>query len=342
MTEVSVSDGFGESRERFEAMAAWLGGDDASGLDHAELEVRLDVEGRELLRRLFQDHLDLRAQRESRIEGIVDADGVGRGTVEGGHHRGLATVFGDVEVERLAYRRRGHPNLHLADAALNLPDQRHSHGLRRLAAVEATRGSFDDAVDAIGRASGQQLGKRQVEDLAQRAAADFDEFYATRAHTAGEDGDVLVLSCDGRGIVMRPEALRAATAKAAAAGTTKLATRLSKGEKRNRKRMAEVGAVYDLSPVPRTPADILARSADPGRRCAGVLRSSRDCAFATPLLPTCGRSYQGTSRLLTTRCSFEHWKLAGNNEAAPTCRAPSGTASSTWSAPRIRTATDPG
>ena len=259
-----VSDGFGDSRERFEALAAWLGGDDANGLDHGELEVRLDIEGRELLRRLFQDHLDLRAQRESRIEGIVDADGVGRGTVEGGHHRGLATVFGDVEVERLAYRRRGHPNLHPADAALNLPDQRHSHGLRRLAAIEATRGSFDEAVDSIGRTTGQQLDKRQVEDLAQRAAADFEEFYATRSHTTCEDGDVLVLSCDGKGIVMRPEALRAATAKAAAAGTTKLATRLSKGEKRNRKRMAEVGAVYDLSPVPRTPADILARSDETG------------------------------------------------------------------------------
>jgi hypothetical protein len=35
------------------------------------------------------------------------------------------------------------------------------------------------------------------------------------------------------------------------------ATRLSKGEKRNRKRMAEVGAVYEITPVPRCPADIL-------------------------------------------------------------------------------------
>src|SRR5680860_1074660 len=264
----SVSDGFEESRDRFEAMAAWLSGDDANGLDHAELEVRLDVEGRELLRRLFQDHPDLRARRESRIERIVDADGVGRETVEGGHRRGLATVFGDVEVDRLAYRRRGHANLHPADAALNLPDQRHSHGLRRLAAIEATRGSFDDAVDAIGRASGQQLGKRQVEDLAQRAAADFDEFYATRAHTAGNDGDVLVLSCDGKGIVMRPEALRPATAKAAAAGTTKLETRLSKGEKRNRKRMAEVGAVYTVVPVSRAATDVLASGDGTGERKA--------------------------------------------------------------------------
>lgn len=52
--------------------------------------------------------------------------------------------------------------------------------------------------------------------------------------------------------------MRPATERAAAAATTKLATRLSKGEKRNRKRLAEVGAVYDLAPVPRSPSDVLA------------------------------------------------------------------------------------
>jgi hypothetical protein len=56
---------------------------------------------------------------------------------------------------------------------------------------------------------------------------------------------------------MRPDALRPATAEAAAQALPKLATRLSKGEKRNRKRMAEVGSVYDAAPAPRTPADIM-------------------------------------------------------------------------------------
>lgn len=56
---------------------------------------------------------------------------------------------------------------------------------------------------------------------------------------------------------MRPDALRPATAKAAGDATAKLKTRLSRGEKRNRKRMAEVGAVYDVTPVVRTPADII-------------------------------------------------------------------------------------
>ena len=59
---------------------------------------------------------------------------------------------------------------------------------------------------------------------------------------------------------MRPGALRPQTAKAAAKASPKLKTRLSKGEKSNRKRMAEVGAVYDATPAVRTVADIMPSS----------------------------------------------------------------------------------
>lgn len=248
---------FGGSRACFEDVVGWLEGTEAGSLSHSELEDDLDRRGRELLRRLLQDHLDLRAQREHRVE-VVDADGIAHGSVEAGHTRQLATVFGAVGVERLAYRHRGAANLHPADAALNLPEERHSHGLRRLAAIESTRGSYEEAAEAIERATGVLVAKRQVEQLTARSAADVDDFYVTSAPEPGASDDVLVLSVDGKGIVMRPDSLRPATERAAAAATTKLETRLSKGEKRNRKRLAEVGAVYDLTPVPRSPADVLA------------------------------------------------------------------------------------
>ncbi|MGH9286580.1 MAG: ISKra4 family transposase, partial [Acidimicrobiales bacterium] len=167
-------------------------------------------------------------------------------------------------------------NLHPADGALNLPEERHSHGLRRLAALEATRGSFAGAVEAIGRATGQPLGKRQVEELAGRTAADFDEFYAGRQQPQdGDPDDVLVISADGKGIVMRPDALRPATAEAAAQATTKLETRLSKGEKRNRKRMAEVGTVYNIAPAPRSPADILPAAEEGGEATAAPVARNK-------------------------------------------------------------------
>jgi hypothetical protein len=270
--EPDSGDGFSRSRDRFETVLAWLGGEEAGGLTHGELETRLSEDHRELFRLLVQDHLDLRALREARLTGVRDTDGEDRSSAEPGHKRGLGTIFGEVVVQRMAYRRRGLRNLYPADAGLNLPTEKHSHGLRRLAAIEASRGSFDDAVAAIERSTGQQLGKRQVEDLTARAAVDFDTFYTTRRPPQGQASDVLVLSCDGKGVVMRPDALRAATRRAATRTTTKLATRLSKGEKRNRKRIAEVGAVYDATPVPRTPVDILPttdaerRAATPGPR----------------------------------------------------------------------------
>ena len=86
---------------------------------------------------------------------------------------------------------------------------------------------------------------------------------------------MVVLSCDGKGIVMRPDALRPATATAAARSKPKLETRLSKGEKRGRKRMAEVGAVYDLTPAPRTAADILATSGQAGDPAPASTRATQ-------------------------------------------------------------------
>src|SRR5680860_1263292 len=255
---------FSASRDRFEQICSFLDEQEAGNLTHSELEHRLSVDLRELVRQLYQDHLDLRAVRERRRDDVVDADDVRRGSVEAGHVRPLQTIFGAVEVTRLAYRRRGERNLCPADAALNLPRELASHGLRELSAVESSRGSFEEAGEAIGRITGVRLGKRQLEQLAVRAAADFDAFYSqpTRNQCPAPEGDLLVLSADGKGIVMRPDALRPATAKAANQATAKLATRLSKGEKRNRKRMAEVGAVYDLTPVPRAPTDIIGRDDD--------------------------------------------------------------------------------
>ncbi|MDP9441236.1 MAG: ISKra4 family transposase, partial [Actinomycetota bacterium] len=120
--------------------------------------------------------------------------------------------------------------------------------------------------EAVRSTTAAPVGKRQVEQLAGSAAVDFETFYAARARPVPGPDDVVVLSVDAKGIVMRPGALRPATASAAQKATTKLQSRLSKGEKRNRKRMAEVGAVYTVAPVPRTPADVLAGEGAEGRK----------------------------------------------------------------------------
>jgi hypothetical protein len=51
-----------------------LEGPEAGQLAHGELEERMEVESRELFRQMFQDHLDLRAQQEPRLEAVVPRD----------------------------------------------------------------------------------------------------------------------------------------------------------------------------------------------------------------------------------------------------------------------------
>jgi len=275
----SGEDRFGRSRKRFELLVSWLDREDAGKLEHSQLESRIADDGRELLCALFQDHLDLRGEREQRAEQVADERGVQRRAVERDHQRPLQTVFGEVDVKRMAYRARGEQNLYPADGVLNLPVERASHGVRRLTAIESSRGSFAEATGQVRERTGLALGKRQIEQLAVRAAVDFESFYATSArspdsydHNDDDDkdssddnkqsSDVLVLSADGKGIVMRADALRASTAKAARAASPKLKTRLSRGEKPNRKRIAEVGAVYEITPAPRTPQEVLAPNED--------------------------------------------------------------------------------
>lgn len=100
-----------------------------------------------------------------------------------------------------------------------------------------------------------------TETLVVRACADFDAFYETRAvltaSVADALGAILVIATDGKDLVMRRDALREATQRAASRARRKLKRRLSKGEKRNRKRMAQVADVYTAAPFVRTPEDIV-------------------------------------------------------------------------------------
>ena len=95
-------------------------------------------------------------------------------------------------------------------------------------------------------------------ELVLRAAVDFDAFYSGRSAVDPEEtADPLILTLDGKGIVMRTEHLREATRKKAEASEPKLDRRVSKGEKKNRKRMATVAAVYSIEPFVRTAEEVM-------------------------------------------------------------------------------------
>jgi len=253
-----VSGLFAEFRSAAAAMEEWAAGPVAAGLDHARLEKEIGARGQRLEQLLWQAHLDLRAVREERLAEVRAADGSVRPRAEKGRCRQLATTAGTVTVTRIGYRAPGAAMVYPADEQLSLPARKYSLGLRELAAVEAARGSFDDDGEAVFRATGVRIAKRQIEERARAAAADFGSFYARRARAAvPAAGDVLVLQADGKGIRMRPGSLRPAAARQAARAAPKQQGRLSRGEVGTRRRMAETGAVYTITPAPRTAGDIL-------------------------------------------------------------------------------------
>ena len=72
---------------------------------------------------------------------------------------------------------------------------------------------------------------------------DFVSFYEQRQVNDEQTNDLLALSFDGKGLVMLPEGLRETTRKNAEKSQKKRQTRLSPGEKKDRKRMAMVATV---------------------------------------------------------------------------------------------------
>ena len=229
----------------------------------SDLERELNRRGQELMRKLLQGHLDQRSPGEAAgpVEG---ADGVER-SERRLHDRQLETTFGTVAVERLGYAHPGHDSLHPLDASLNLPAERYSLEVRRRVAEAAASRSFDEALFELSRHSGAQVPKRQAEQLVARAAEDFDAFYAARRAAAGEpvaDESVVVLTFDGKGVVLHHEDLREATRKAAERRRRQREqlspfNRLQPGEKKHAKRMATVAAVYAVSPFVRSPEEFL-------------------------------------------------------------------------------------
>lgn len=224
---------------------------------HGDVEKWINIEGHELMRRLLQSHLDERARKEELLDEVTGKDKVVRDQVKEGCERKIISLFGPVVAKRRGYCHYGAQFLYPLDAKLNLSLDSFSDGIGRRVAEEVVDSSFDQAVATIARTTGGKVPKRQAEELTVKIAQDFEAFYESQACGTEETNDLLVLSFDGKGIVMRPDSLREATKKAAENQKHKMKTRLSAGEKANRKRMATVASVYTVERHMRTAEDIM-------------------------------------------------------------------------------------
>lgn len=228
-------------------------------MTHSELEQFLDVDGREILRRIFQGYLDERGPGAV-AEPVVDATGQER-THQRLHSRSLQTIFGEVTLDRQGYGGRELESLHPLDAELNLPLGSYSHTLQRQMACATAKESYDEVMITIRDRTGVTVPKRQIEQAARRASCDFDLFYeqqrSQNAREVKKTGPILVITADGKGVPMRKSGLREATRRAAEERKPHLKHRRSPGEKSKTKRMSTVAAVYTIEPFLRTPEQIV-------------------------------------------------------------------------------------
>ena len=247
---------------QFAGLAAWTA-DEARWLDHGDREKLIEEEGRRTNQRLLQATFVIDAFREERAASVTSAAGIRHGTAEKGTKTGLTSIFGPVDVTRIAYRNWQEPALHPYDARQALPDDPYSLGMRALAADCLARTGFAQAQKEIKDRTGEKIGLAQLQGIADDLARWAGDFYEERARDAGEDPpatDVIMMQGDGKGIAMRPE-------------YRKNAGQETDGTRPGIKKMAEIVAVADFTPVVREPEDIAApparRKAHPGPKARG-------------------------------------------------------------------------
>ena len=158
---------------------------------------------------MFQGYLDLKAASEKTISDVYTDEGIHITHTKHGTKRKLTTLFGDVIVKRKSYSQRLQKSVFPLDAQLNSPSDQYSDGIHHRVAIEARKSSYDEAVESINRTTGSYRQKRQSLQLAQDVAQDFDKYYQQNSYLSAEQSDnLLLLTFDGKGIVMRQEGLR--------------------------------------------------------------------------------------------------------------------------------------
>jgi len=253
---------FSRAQEQLEQLIQQLQSEHYAKSEHGDIEHFINKDGQEILRRLLQGWLDLKAANEEKKESLISASGEKLNHVRVGTTRKLESLFGKVTATRTGYSQIKKNSLFPVDAELNLSANSYSDGIYYRVSKEAIRGSFDDVVEAIDETTGGHIPKKQCLNIVRDVAQDFEGFYKKKRFTKPEDtSNLLVLTFDGKGIVMRPDGLRECTKKNAQKAK-KLKSRLSQGEKKDRKRMAQVAAVYTVQPHIRTAESIMKISED--------------------------------------------------------------------------------
>lgn len=236
----------------FHDLEQWLSSPIAQTSPLHLVEQHQDIKGREVQRLLLQSHVDLRGAGDfGPALRVAQGGSIYLFTHPRLRSRTLKTVFGEIDIGRMAYRCEGQRSIHPLDESLQLPERSFSYELQKRLIKAAIQGPFREATSRILESSGLTIHNHSLEPLLIEAAVDFDGFYGKRAaDPVSEAASLLVIAVDCKGIpLVKPEPSRPRLG---------LSPRLRSGkEKTGKKKMATVAAVFAKAPCVRTPQTII-------------------------------------------------------------------------------------
>ena len=246
---LSQEQGFLKAQELFEGLCAAVvrGGKERQRLDEVERDLfaQLMALGRALLQELVNRAGDGDGGPTQKAD-----DGATLRRSEKPHRRRYVSIFGELEIVRWVYARRAGRKIERAplDQKLGLPDSEFSYLLQEWQQRMCLKESFHEATTSLRELLGVAPRKRAAEVMNQQMAQRAGTFREGQPRPpAGEEGKILVVTADGKGVPMRrPLEERVRTSP-----------RRGKGEKANKKQMAYVGAVYSIAPFVRTVDDVV-------------------------------------------------------------------------------------
>jgi hypothetical protein len=235
---------------KFAQLEQWLSTQQSARSPLGSVEGTLEIDGRELLRLLLQEHISRRSSVD--FGSALHVHGTASGTVCYAHKRVdtrvIITTVGAIRIARTGYYSPKCEAIHPIDQQLQLPRRSYSYEVQRRTVKMAVQGPFDEAIEMVHESMGIDLPKRSAEEILVDAGVDFDAFYNNREIDQATLVDpIIVAAVDCKGIPMVKSELMDADGK----------VRRGKGQKAQKKKMATVAAVFSQQRYIRTPQEVV-------------------------------------------------------------------------------------
>ena len=171
--------------------------------------------------------------------------------LEAMHARRYVSVFGELLLQRYVYGSRETQKHEVipTDAVLGLPEGEFSDLLAEWDQAFCVQNSYQSSRQTVQRILGLGQSVRSLEQMSLTMAESVAAYRQSQpAPPAVEEGSIVVLTADGKGVPMRRES---------GEDSPTVNGHRTKGEKANKKRMACVGGAYTIEPFVRTAEDVV-------------------------------------------------------------------------------------